>query len=404
MRVVVIADFAEPSGGAQSVAILSALGLAERDIPVTFIQGVAGHVDRRLVEAGIPVVSLGLDDVWDLPLARAALTGIWNGKAARRLSQALAECSVGETVLHLHLWTRSLSPAVLPVLMGSPHPFAVTLHDYFLACPNGVYYRFDRGEPCGLDPLSMRCVSAPCDPRTMAHKAIRVARSLVVAHLTRRAAFDVIHVSDKGRATLAPFLPRSVRQHRIDNPVDVAPGEPADPTPDAPIVYVGRLTREKGADLAAAAGEAADMPVTFIGEGPAEAEIRRVSPRATLLGWRSRAEVEQILQNGARALVAPSRWYETGPLTVYEAQAAGVPAIVSARAGAAEKIRHGETGLVAEPTIDAMAAAFRVMADASAARAMGRRGYEGYWAAPLDRRVHAERLVGLYGEMLARPA
>lgn len=405
MRVVILADFAQPSGGAQMVAIESAVALRRLGLPVTYIQGVASRADPRLREAGVEVVSLDLADVWSLPAARAAAAGIWNRLAARRLAAALANLPPGPAVLHLHQWTRSLSPAVLPVLSRSPHPLVLTLHDYFAACPNGVYYRFDRGEPCGLVPLSASCLLAPCDPRSGRHKAVRVVRTAATRACLRGARFDVIHVSDRGRDTVAPFLPAGLTQHRIDNPVAAERGPPAQIASDSRIAYLGRLTREKGADLVAAAGRAAGMPALFVGEGPAEAEIRRLDPDSTLMGWRSRAEVDALLRGGAvRAVVAPSRWYETGPLTVYESLAAGIPVIASARSGAAEKVRHGRTGFVVEPDAEAVASAFAALRDPRVAREMGREAARRYWEAPLDPATHAGRLVALYDAMLARPA
>lgn len=402
MRVVILADFAEPSGGAQAVAILSALGLARSGVAVTYIHGTSGAADGRLAEAGIAVVSLGLSDVWAMPAPRAAAAGIWNRHAARRLGEALARLPSGPTVLHLHQWTRSLSPSVLPLLIRSGHPLAVTLHDYFMACPNGVYYRFDRGEPCGLVPLSPACLLAPCDPRSSLHKAIRVVRTAATRAAIRGAGFDVVHVSDRGRDTIAPFLPAGLRQHRIDNPVEAERRAPAALSPGSRIAYLGRLTREKGADLVAAAGREAGMPVVFVGEGPAEAEIRRIDPGATLLGWKSRAEVDGLLGSEIRAVAAPSRWYETGPLTIYESLAAGVPVVASRRSGAAEKVVDGETGFVVEPSVAALAEAFRALRDDAAASRMGRLAHERYWQAPLDLEAHTGRLLALYGAMLAR--
>ncbi|WP_375460229.1 glycosyltransferase [uncultured Enterovirga sp.] len=405
MRVVILADFAEPSGGAQAVAILSALALARLGMAVTYVHGIAAPVDPRLQEAGIDVVSLGLADVWTLPGRKAALAGIWNRLAARRLGEALARLPSGPTILHLHQWTRSLSPSVLPVLLGQSHPAAVTLHDYFMACPNGVYYRFDEGEPCGLVPLSSACLAAPCDPRSSLHKAIRVLRTAATRSAIREARLDVVHVSDRGRDTIVPFLPRGLVQHRIDNPVEAERREAAAIAPDARIAFLGRLTREKGADLVAAAGRDAGMPVLFVGEGPAEAEIRRLNPDAILLGWRSREEVDALLRGGIRAVSAPSRWYETGPLTIYESLAAGVPVVASGRSGAAEKVADGATGFVVEPSIEALAAAFRLLRDDELVARMGRLAHERYWAAPLDPDSHARKLIRLYDGMLAgRPA
>ena len=402
MRVVIIADFAQPSGGAQAVAIGSAVALAERGIRVTYVHGVAGEPDGALASAGVQTVSLGLADIWHRPALSASVSGIWDREAARRLGAVLAGLEREPTVLHLHQWTRSLSPSAFGTLLGAGRPLAVTLHDYFLACPNGVYYRFEADEPCSLRPLSPSCLAAPCDPRSAAHKLIRVLRTAATWAATRRRPFDVIHVSDRGRAVITPLLPSALRHHRLDNPVDARPAAPAMIDGTARIAFIGRLTREKGADLVASAGRAAGMPTLFVGEGPAEAEIRRLDPQAEMLGWRTPEEVARLLRTRVRAVAAPSRWYETGPLTVYEALAAGLPAIASSRSGAAEKVVHGETGLVVEPDVASLAAAFASLADADVARRMGAAAHARYWAAPLDAAAHADGLLDIYRGMLAR--
>ena len=404
MRVLIIADFATPSGGSQAVALRSALGLAEQGVSVDYLHAVDAPTDDRLAGSSVRAHGLGQRDVWDQPLLKGAAAGIWNGSAAGRAAAFLRALPPGPTVVHLHQWTRAFSPAIFPVLLRSGLPVVVTLHDYFAACPNGVYYRFDREEPCGLVPLSPRCLLAPCDPRSPAHKAVRVLRTAAARVAVRNGGFDVVHVSDRGRDTIAPFLPAGLRQHRVDNPVDIARNEPADPGRGAAIAYVGRLTREKGADLVAAAAREAGMPVLFIGEGPAEADIRRLNPAAELLGWRSRKEVTEILRTRVRAVAAPSRWFETGPLTVYEALALGIPAVASSRSGAAEKVRDGETGFVVEPESAALASAFRRVADPALAGALGRAAYDAYWAAPLSPEAHVRSLIGLYQGVLGRSA
>ena len=140
----------------------------------------------------------------------------------------------------------------------------------------------------------------------------------------------------------------AVTHHRIDNPVRIVEGPPAEPARGDAIAYVGRLTREKGADLVADAARAAGLPALFIGAGPLEAELR-ARPGVAVIGWQAPEAVWEMLRTRARAVAAPSRWYETGPLTVYEALAAGIPVVASDRSGAAEKVRHGQTGFVVAP-------------------------------------------------------
>jgi len=404
MHVVILAEFAAASGGAEKVALESARGLAEAGLAVSFIQAIAGPVDPLLDHPAIRRIVLGLPDIWSLGGLRAAAAGIWHADAARRLAAALDGLPMRPDCIHLHQWTRTLSPAIFPVLSGAGVPLVVTLHDYALACPNGVYYRFDRGEPCGLAPLSAACLAAPCDPRSRAHKLVRVARAAVLRQVTRRRPLQVVHVCDASQRRLGDLLAGyAVTHHRIDNPVRIADGPPAEPGRGDAIAYVGRLTREKGADLVADAARAAGLPALFIGAGPLEAELR-ARDGVTVVGWQSPERVWQILRSRARALAAPSRWYETGPLTVYEALAAGIPVVASDRSGAAEKVRHGRTGFVVPPEVGPLAAAFTALRDDALAAALGAEAHSVSRDAPMDLEAHARALRALYAVLPAAPA
>jgi len=400
MHVVILAEFASASGGAEKVALESARGLAEAGVSVTYLQAVAGAADSLLDHGRIRRVVLGLPDIWSLGGAKAAAAGIWHAAAARSLAAALAALPERPDCIHLHQWTRALSPAIFPVLSGAGVPVIVTLHDYALACPNGVYYRFDRAEPCGLTPLSAACIAAPCDARSRAHKLVRVARSVALRQAVGRRPLHVVHVSDASRRRMGALLGAyAVTHHRIDNPVRVAEGPPAVPEHGDAIAYVGRLTREKGADLVAEAARAAGLPALFIGAGPLETELR-ARDGVEVIGWQSPAAVWEILRRRARALAAPSRWYETGPLTVYEALAAGIPVVASERSGAAEKVRHGQTGFVAAPEVGALAAAFTTLRDDACARTLGARAYAEARSAPMTLTTHAAALRTLYGQLV----
>jgi hypothetical protein len=72
VHVVILAEFAAASGGAEKVALESARGLAEAGLAVTYIQAISGAVDPLLDHAGIQRIDLGLPDIWSLGAARAA--------------------------------------------------------------------------------------------------------------------------------------------------------------------------------------------------------------------------------------------------------------------------------------------------------------------------------------------
>ncbi|KAB1074931.1 glycosyltransferase family 4 protein [Methylobacterium planeticum] len=400
MHVVILAEFAVPSGGAEKVAVESARGLAEAGHHVTYIQAVAGEADPLLDHPRLSRICLGLADAWSRPAVAAALAGIWSSEAALRLAGALAGLKRRPDCIHLHQWTRSLSPSVFPVLFRTGAPVLLTLHDYFLACPNGVAYRFDRAEPCALRPMSAACIAAPCDSRSRLHKMVRVARTAALRQAIGRRPLHVVHVCDASRARMGAMLGAyALTHHRVDNPVWVAERATAAPGQGDAIVYVGRLTREKGADLVAEAARRAGLTALFVGTGPLADELRQ-RPGVELAGWQCPEAVQAILRRRARALAAPSRWYETGPLTVYEALAAGIPVVASERSGAAEKVRDGATGFVVPPAVDDLAAAFGALADPARATAMGRAAHAAYWARPMTMAAHARDLSALYEEIV----
>jgi len=401
MRVIVVADFATRSGGAQRVAVESARAMAEAGAQVVYLHAIAG-ADPALDYPGVERICLGLPDIWSRGAASAVLHGVWNREAARRMARALAPFAAArDTVVHLHQWTRALSPSILPVLRRAGLPTIVTAHDYFLACPNGVLFRFDTMRPCALKPMGTACLMANCDSKSYPHKLVRVARQAATARQWRGWAIDVVHISDQARDRLAPLLPANWRHRRIDNPIAAVRAPPSVIALGSAFAYVGRLTADKGALIAARAAAACKAEMLFIGDGPARAEIQSILPGAVVTGWVEASRVEAMLRERARALLAPSLWPETGPMTVLEAAAIGLPAIVSARCGASERV-DASSGCVVEPTIEAVAAAMARLQDIDVARAMGGEAYARFWANPPTPEAHAKALLALYAEALAR--
>jgi glycosyltransferase involved in cell wall biosynthesis len=145
------------------------------------------------------------------------------------------------------------------------------------------------------------------------------------------------------------------------------------------LVYAGRLAREKGVGLLAQAfrdvvdaGERAHLLVA--GDGPFREEMERqlTGYPATFLGFVPQEELADVYAS-SDLFVFPSAT-DTCGLVVLEAQAAGLPVIVSDCGGPGEHVKAGDTGLVV-PCDDraALAAAIRTMLGDEARRAaMGR--------------------------------
>lgn len=400
MRAVLLADYAVSEGGAPQVAIASAIALARAGAEVTYIHGV-GRADASLGAAGVKTVSLGGTDIWNKPMLSAARDGIWNSAAEKALCAILAAFSARDSVVHVHQWTKFFSPSVFNVIRAAGLPLVLSLHDYFACCPTGLMYRFDSAEPCALKPMSLPCVLAGCDPRSRAHKLIRVLRTAAAGSALGQGAFVALHVSEVGRRTLLPHLPASARQMVLENPVEVENHGPRAFAGQRKVAYCGRLTEEKGVLMLAEAARRAGLPSLFVGEGPAREKILAIDPAAEITGWLEKAEAARRLAAEALVLAAPSRWPETGPLVVAESMAAGVPVIVSSRAGAAGRAA-GAGGLVVAPEVEALAEALAHVSAPGVAQAMGQAAHAAFWADPPTPDTHARKLLALYGTLLER--
>ncbi len=73
--------------------------------------------------------------------------------------------------------------------------------------------------------------------------------------------------------------------------------------------------------------------------------IQEILPNATITGWISQNKIQDFLKD-VKCLVFPSLWYETFGLTVIEAGAYGIPAIVSQESAASELILTNNTGSI----------------------------------------------------------
>ncbi|MGO9007001.1 MAG: glycosyltransferase family 4 protein [Beijerinckiaceae bacterium] len=402
ITIVLCLDHAFVSGGQAKVAIDSAIGLKRAGMrPILF--AAAGPVAEILRTEGIETVCLGQNDLLGNPSrAKAAIQGIWNARAAAALSDLLAGLPKANTIVHVHGWAKALSAAIALPIAASGLPAVYTIHEYFLFCPNGGFYNYPESHICKLRPLSLACWGTHCDQRNYGRKLWRNTRLLMAqscAHFPDIFS-DFVTISDFQRKIVAPFLPEHAKLHRLSNPVLVEDrGPKADPLA-GDIIFVGRLSPEKGAFLfAEAARKIGHVPI-FVGDGPIRAELAARYPEARMRGWQP-AEVVQALMRGARALVFPSLWYEGQPLTILEAKALGVPVIVADTCAGRDEVENEVTGLWFKGgDAEDLARALLRLKEDELVRRMSAAAYAAYWTRPPTLAHHVEELVSIYRGML----
>ncbi len=122
---------------------------------------------------------------------------------------------------------------------------------------------------------------------------------------------------------------------------------------DPKVLYVGRISREKGLDALVEGFhemEPADAKLILVGGGPYQGELAAKSAggRVIFAGEHTGERLAQLYAS-ADVFVFPSET-ETFGNAVVEAQAAGLPVVVSNKGAAAENVVPGVTGLVVDAT------------------------------------------------------
>jgi glycosyltransferase involved in cell wall biosynthesis len=400
--VLVVSDFGHVNAGAAQVAIASACELTKRDCEVIFFCGV-GPVDPCLAQAGVQVICTQQYDILAHPQrSAAAIQGLWNREAARLMGLLLRSLTRESTVVHFHCWAKALSPSVINIVLSQRFRAVATLHDYFVACPNGGFFNYVSQEICTLKPMSTRCLATNCDSRSYSNKLWRVARQQVQRSIGGMPGGmkHYITVSELSRQIIARFLPPDAEVHPIGNPIDIRDRGPAAPATNQVSICVGRLSAEKGSLLLAEAARRVRTAIRFVGDGYLRERLEQEYPECKVTGWLPRGEVEQEMAR-ARALVLPSLWYENQPLVVLEAAARGIPCLVPDTSAARESVVNGETGLwFRGADCNDLATKLRLLEDSALVARLGAGAYARYWSAPPTLSHHVDQLEQCYAKVL----
>ncbi|HTB21450.1 MAG TPA: glycosyltransferase family 4 protein [bacterium] len=281
---------------------------------------------------------------------RAGLSTPWNFFMARKIRR-MAE-SFKPDIVHVHNVFPLVSPAVFWALDGLA-PRVLTLHNYRLFCPAAIPLR--RGKICTecLDKKSAlpsllhgcyqnsRAATLPLAVGVGLHRALGTWKKQVDAFIA---------LTDfQAEQMAAAGLEREkihVKPNFFPDDVDCLPW----PEREDYILFVGRLSEEKGATTLAKAWrdwgpKAPELRV--IGEGPQHPEMEGIT-RGLPVKYLGQLPQEEVLGQLAKAklLVIPSECFEGFPMVLAEASAFGVPAAVSNIGPLPRIVRHLENGLV----------------------------------------------------------
>lgn len=398
-NVVIVCDYAFFEGGAANVAMQSVLAFAKYTKLKVYCFAGSGEPCEELKNSGAKVIALGMPDLLgNKNRVDAFLKGIYNRKSGNELKKLLCTLNREETVVHIHTWTKVLSSSVFKVCEEMGFDTYLTVHEYFLACPNGACFNYVDQNICELEPLSMACLKCNCDARNYPQKLWRCIRQVkqnsVIRHNDN---LNYIFISSYQEKQLRRRVPEIKHRYLVKNPINVGVRVQIEAEKNSDFVYIGRLSGEKGPQLFCEAVTKAGVHGVVIGKGILEEALKSKYPNIEFAGWQGKEKINEYLKK-TRALIFPTLWYEGSPLTVPEVQAHGIPCIVTDCSSAIDDIVQGKNGEVVETDVDKMAAAINRFKNDEYVRELSRNTYQMFDEKRGSEKWYVENLMKIYLE------
>lgn len=317
---------------------------------------------RLLVDQGhdvvVRTVSTSSEDVGGTrQLVRTAKNSVYSHDSRRLVKSWIDE--VRPDVVHVHNTFPILSPSIFHELHDLAVPTVLTLHNYRIACANGLFLR--NGQACDrcLEGSPLQAVRHRCYKSSIKGSCVQVATRMVHDRLgTFTEKVDaMIVLSDFAKDMFKRFGIPAEKLHVKPNFVFPRVATPVEK--EKAFVFVGKIVPEKGLGGLLEAWkfmQAEGWKLWIVGDGVDRADLERTYeglPGVTWMGWQGSSEVRDLVAR-ASWLVLPSVWYEGFPMALTEGFAEGTPAIVPNLGAMPEIVGHGDRGMVYDGTVEGL--------------------------------------------------
>ena len=277
------------------------------------------------------------------------VAGIYSPAGGRAMRETLKREK--PDVVNVHNLYPFISPAALRECKRVGVPVVMTVHNFRLICPTGLFMR-DGGpcEYCLQQGNEWGCVKFNCENSLL--KSVGYAARNAVARLKRHY-IDCVDkfacITDFQRRKLIEAGFPAEKITVIPNSMDAEVAE--EPKTGDYVAFCGRLSREKGIDLIIeVARRHPEIPFKLAGAARDMELIENLPENVELMGYLSGNDLQEFY-NDARFFVMASRCYEGFAMAILEGAAYTKPMIAPDHGGFTEIIGTGEDaiGLLFEP-------------------------------------------------------
>ncbi len=260
-------------------------------------------------------------------------------------------------VVNVHNLYPFISPAALFECRKAGVPVVMTVHNFRLICPTGLFMR--DGEPCERcleHGNEWGCIRYNCENswlkslgyagRNMAARCSGAYRKCVTrfACITDFQRHKLIEAGFEAERIIV--IPNSVdvKERPNDSLVDSCNSKQSDPKEinNGYVGFCGRLSAEKGIDLILeVARRHPEIPFHLAGEARDKELIEKLPPNVKLLGYITGKDLEGFYKS-ASFLIMASRCYEGFAMSILEAAQYHKPMVAPDHGGFTEIIGKGE--------------------------------------------------------------
>lgn len=288
---------------------------------------------------------------------KTALKMLYSFEAKKKFEKLVQDTK--PDIIHLNIFQSQLTCSILDVAKKYHIPIVYTAHDLKSICPN--YQMLNHGKVCEkcLHGKYMYCFRTGCMKDSRAKSLLATLEASIYKWKKAYNKIDLV-------ITPSAFYKKKIEEAEIVScPVihltNFLPQNTnySSHSGGKYFLYFGRLSREKGilTLIHAYIKAGIETPLYIVGTGPEEEKVKALiqetgfENKIKLLGFKSGSELEDIVANSL-CVCLPSEWYENGPYSIMEAQAAGKPVIVSRYGGLPELVEQGMTGYIVRPCDD----------------------------------------------------
>ncbi len=359
MKILMVNKFLYPRGGSESYMLYLAEHLKKIGHEVEFF----GMYDEKNTVGNSPGLYTQNMDFHSKGLARFLYPFkiVYSFEAKKKIMQVID--AFKPDIVHMNNINFQLTPSIIYGIKKKGIPLVQTVHDYQMICPNHLLYNFEKNTPCEkcVRGSHMNCIKNKCIHGSGVKSIIGVIEAKFYSWLKTYKKVDLFvcpsnFLENKLLSAKEYYKGKTKTIHNfIDKEKFAGNSRKEEPY----IVYVGRLSKEKGIEnIAGAAKLLPEYNFVVAGSGPDE-ELLKDIQNIKLAGFLTGDELTKLVGN-AKVLLLPSVCYENCPLSILEAHCMGVPVVTMNSGGMAELVKDGVTGtLVKEPTPDGIAQKLR---------------------------------------------